>query len=453
MGIIQSVLAFIVTLGILVTIHEFGHYLVARWSGVRILRFCVGFGRPFWSWTDKRGTEFALAAFPLGGYLRMWDERDPLGEHQLPDNALEGADLGKPHGALSPLWKIAIAFGGPFANFVLAAVVFWFLFVAGTVEMMPMFGAPPEGSPAAQAGMRGGEEVLAVDGVDTQGWQDVTMKLLDRLGESGEIVLTTRRPGAATSTDFLLPIEDWERGASEPELWKSLGLVRVQPPVIGDVGEGSPAAQAGFKTNDLVVAAGGAAVATWGDWVEAVQASPGAELAVQIERKGELRGLTLTPATRETEDGSVYGFAGVGSAQRIANHGPLAALPLALQETSDKTVSILSTIKKMFTGAVSTRNLSGPITIAQVAGVTVEQGWRRFVELLALLSLSLAVLNLMPIPMVDGGQIVFFFAELVRGKPLPERVQIIGFQIGLVLVGGLMILALSNDITRLLGSL
>jgi len=453
MGVIQSVLAFIVTLGILVTIHEFGHYLVARWSGVRILRFSVGFGRPFASWTDKRGTEFALAAVPLGGYLRMWDERDPLGEHQLPENALQGADLGKPHGQLSPLWKIAIAFGGPFANFVLAAIVFWFLFVAGTVELMPVFGAPVEDSPAAEAGMRGGEEVLAVDGVETLGWQDVTMKLLDRLGESGEIVLTTRRPGTDSSTDFRLPIDNWQRGAAEPELWKSLGLVRVAPPVIGDISDDSPAARAGFKTNDLVIEAGGATIASWKDWVAAVKASPERPLTVVVERQGIPRDLILTPASREADDGEVYGFAGVGYAQRIASHSALEALPLALQETSDKTLSILLTIKKMFTGAVSTRNLSGPITIAQVAGITVEQGWRRFVELLALLSLSLAVLNLMPIPMVDGGQIVFFFAELLRGKPLPERVQIIGFQIGLVLVGGLMVLALSNDITRLLGSL
>jgi len=453
MGVIQSVLAFIVTLGILVTIHEFGHYLVARWSGVRILRFCVGFGRPFASWTDKRGTEFALAAFPLGGYLRMWDERDPLGEHQLPENALEGADLGKPHGQLSPLWKIAIAFGGPFANFVLAAVVFWFLFLAGTVELLPVLGAPPEDTPAAQSGMRGGEEVVAVDGAQTLGWQDITMKLLDRLGESGEIVLTTRRPGADTTTDYRLPIDNWERGAAEPKIWQSLGLVQVYPPVIGEVEPDSPAERAGFKPDDLVVEAGGAAIASWDDWVDAVVASPGEALSVVVERKGVPRRLSLTPAIREGAVGKPTGFAGVGYALRIASHGPLEALPLALKETSDKTVSILVTIKKMFTGAVSTRNLSGPITIAQVAGITVEQGWRRFVQLLALLSLSLAVLNLMPIPMVDGGQIVFFFAELLRGKPLPERVQIISFQIGLVLVGGLMILALSNDITRLLGSL
>ena len=453
MGIIQSVLAFIVTLGILVTIHEFGHYLIARWSGVRILRFSIGFGRPFASWQDKRGTEFALAAIPLGGYLRMWDERDPLGEHALPEGSLQGEDLGKSHNQLSPLWKIAIAFGGPLANFILAAVVFWFLFVAGTNELVPVLGAPPEGTPAAEAGLRGGEEVMAVDGSETLGWQDVTMKLLDRLGETGDIVLTTRRPGATKTTDFRLPIDDWQRGSDDPKIWSSLGLVRIFPPVIGEIEAGSPADRAGFKPMDLVVAAGGKPVAGWQDWVEAVQASPGNPLDVVVERKGVKQTLALTPESVAASDGSTTGRAGVGYAQRVARYGALESVPLALAETRDKTVSILVSIKKMFTGQVSTKNLSGPITIAQVAGITVEQGWQKFVQLLALLSLSLGVLNLMPIPMVDGGQILFFAAELVRGKPLPERVQVFAFQVGIVLVGGLMVLALSNDITRLLGSL
>lgn len=447
-GVIQSVLAFLVTLGILVTIHEFGHYLIARWSGVRILRFSVGFGRPFASWTDKRGTEFAVAAIPLGGYLRMWDERDPLGAHSD-----DSGGSGVSHNQLSPLWKIAIAVGGPLANFILASVVFWFLFVAGTVELLPVLGAPPADTPAAKAGLRGGAEVVAIDGRDTLGWQDVAMKLLDRLGESGEIVITTKRPGALETNDYRLPITNWEHGAKEPEIWDSLGLVRVFPPVIGSVEPGSAAERAGFEVNDLVTAAAGQPVARWEDWVDAVVAHPGKELAVSIERGGNKRTLWLTPTEKIGDAGEARGFAGVGYAQRVVSYGVLEALPMALRETGEKSLSIVLTIKKMLTGAVSTRNLSGPITIAQVAGISAEQGWRKFVQLLALLSLSLGVLNLLPIPMLDGGQIVFFVAELLRGKPLSERVQVIGFQIGIVLVGGLMVLALSNDITRLLGSL
>ena len=448
MGVIQSVLAFLVTLGILVTIHEFGHYLVARWSGVRILRFSVGFGKPFASWTDKRGTEFAVAAIPLGGYLRMWDERDPLGAHT------EGGDgVGVSHNALSPLWRIAIAFGGPIANFVLAAVVFWFLFVAGSIEVVPLLGEAPEDTPAAKAGMRGGEEIIAVDGTPTQGWQAISMKLLDRLGESGAIEITTRKPGSTATNTYALPIDNWQRGADEPELWDSLGLNRVLPAMVGSVEPDSAAQRAGLQADDLVVSAAGEPIADWYEWVAAIQASPGQSLELGIERAGRPRTVYIVPDSTTGEDGTVVGFAGVRNATREVSYSVFDSIPLALQETGARTASILYTLKKMLTGAVSTKNLSGPITIAQVAGITVDQGWRRYVELLALLSLSLAVLNLLPIPMLDGGQIVFFTAELLRGKPLSERVQVIGFQIGIVLVGGLMLLALTNDITRLLGSL
>lgn len=448
MVLIQNVLALILTLGILVTIHEFGHYLVARWSGVRILRFCVGFGKPFASWTDKRGTEWAVAAIPLGGYLRMWDERDPLGAHSDGQNAVGGS-----HNALSPLWRIAIAFGGPFANFLLTGVLFWALLVAGTTAMLPLLGAPLEGSPAAKAGMRSGEEIVAVDGTPVVGWQDVGMALLDRLGETGEIQISTRRPGATGSTDYQLQITDWQRGADAPEVWESLGLNRVTPAVVGEITSGSPAERAGLQFADLVVGAAGEPVEKWSDWVAVVQAHPGKLLTLNIERRGRPLKINVVPDAKTAEDGTQYGLVGVRPAERTVSHGALAAVPLAIAKTGDSIASMLGTLKKMITGAVSTKNLSGPITIAQVAGVTLERGLPYYVQLLALLSLSLGVINLMPIPMLDGGQIVFYTAELLRGKPLSERAQVIGFQIGIVLVGGLMVLALTNDISRLLGSL
>jgi len=448
MVLIQNVLALILTLGILVTIHEFGHYLIARWSGVRILRFCVGFGKPFASWTDRRGTEWAIAAIPLGGYLRMWDERDPLGAHSAAGNG-----MGSSHNELSPLWRIAIAFGGPFANFLLTCVLFWALFVAGTTALLPLLGTPLPDSPAAKAGMRGGEEIVAVDGVAVVGWQDIGMALLDRLGETGEIQISTRRPGASESVDYQLQISDWQRGADEPEVWQSLGLNRVTPAVVGEITSGSPAERAGLQFADLVVGAGGEPVANWSDWVAVVKAHPGKSLVLNIERRGRPLRITVTPEAKTAADGTQYGLVGVRPAERTVSHGIVPAIPMAIAKTGDSIVSMLGTLKKMITGAVSTKNLSGPITIAQVAGVTLERGIPYYVQLLALLSLSLGVINLMPIPMLDGGQIVFYTAELLRGKPLSERAQVIGFQIGIVLVGGLMVLALSNDISRLLGSL
>ena len=448
MGLIQNVLALILTLGILVTIHEFGHYLVARWSGVRILRFCVGFGKPFASWTDKRGTEWAVAAIPLGGYLRMWDERDPLGAHTD-----DGVGIGRSHSEVSPLWRIAIAFGGPFANFLLTCLLFWALFVAGTTAALPLLGAPPADSPAAKAGLRGGEEIVAVDGSSVVGWRDIGMALLDRLGESGQIELSARRPGIEEATTYQLQITDWQRGVDVPEVLSSLGLNRVNPAVVGGIVEGSPAEQAGLQFADLVVGAGGAAVASWDEWVDIVKVHPGMTLVLDVERRGVPLQLAVVPDSVTDADGTQIGVVGVRFAARTVRHGALAAIPMAIRKTGDSIFSMLGTLKKMLTGAVSTKNLSGPITIAQVAGVTLERGLPYYVQLLALLSLSLGVINLMPIPMLDGGQIVFYVAELLRGKPLSERAQVIGFQIGIVLVGGLMVLALSNDISRLLGSL
>lgn len=449
MVLIQSILAFIVTLGILVAIHEFGHYLIARWSGVRIVRFSIGFGRPLWSRVDRRGTEFAVAAIPFGGYLKMYDEADP--------SAPKTPGVGVSFSSLSPLWRIAIALGGPVANFILTVVVYWFLFVAGTTEMLPVLGPVPEDTPAWNAGLRGGEEVVSVDGTHTQGWQDIAQKLVDRLGETGTIVLGTRAPGAESTAAVELAITEWHSGVDEPAIFESLGIKIVRPAVVGSLVPDGPAERAGLKSNDLVIAADGSAVTRWQELVAAIEAAPNKPIDLTIKRQGVEKVIELVPGVRErqnpqTEEGAVtqVGFAGVVSATRTVRHPIGTALPMAVSTMVEKTVSIISTLKKMITGQVSTRNLSGPITIAQVAGDTVDQGWRRFVGLLALLSLSLGVLNLLPIPLLDGGQIVFHTAELMRGKPLSERTQMIGFQVGLFLVGGLMLLALSNDITRLL---
>lgn len=438
------------TLGILVAIHEFGHYLVARWSGVRIVRFSLGFGKPLWSKVDRRGTEFAVAAIPFGGYLKMYDESDP----SAPTTPGEGVSFS----TLTPLWRIAIAFGGPIANFILTVVVYWFLFVAGTTEMLPVLGPVPEDTPAWNAGLRGGEEVVSVDGVQTQGWQDIAQKLVDRLGETGAIVIGTRSPGEQTERPVPLAITQWHSGVDKPEIFKSLGIVIALSAVVGDVIDDGPAQRAGLQSDDLIIAANGVAISGWQDLVAAIQASPNQAMDLRVKRRGVEQSIQLVPGAKASADSASeqakdVGFAGVTSATRTVRHSFFAAFPLAVNTMVDKTISILGTLKKMITGQVSTRNLSGPITIAQVAGDTVDQGWRRFVGLLALLSLSLGVLNLLPIPLLDGGQIVFTTAELVRGKPLSQRTQIIGFQIGIFLVGGLMLLALSNDITRLMDSL
>ncbi|MFW6041373.1 MAG: RIP metalloprotease RseP [Guyparkeria sp.] len=440
---LQYPLALIVTLGVLVTFHELGHFLVARLSGVRVVRFSVGFGKPIWSWFDKHGTEFAVAAIPLGGYVRMLDEREPgvVEANRRPGDVS--------YTELSAWWRMAIAAAGPAANFLLAGIVYWLLFVAGNTAVAPMLGSVPDGSPAAEAGLREGAEIVAVDGEATRSWQEVNMALAGRLGESGAIVVSTRVPGAREVEQTRLPVSSWHRGVDEPDLLGSLGIEPALPPVMGEVMPESPASRAGLERYDRVLSAGGAAVDSWTEWVERVQASPGEPLELVVVRDGQRIPMTLRPEAREATDGSTIGYAGVAPRTNEIRYGLMEAIPFSLAETGDKTLLTLGLLGKMVTGDVSMKNLSGPITIAKVAGDSARSGWRFFLGVLALLSISLGVLNLLPIPILDGGHILFCVAEVVRGKPVSEHAQAIGTQIGLFLVAGLMILALYNDISRL----
>jgi len=440
MEYLQYPLALIVTLGVLVTFHELGHYLVARCSGVRILRFCVGFGRPIWSRMDRRGTEWAVAILPLGGYVRMLDEREPD-----PATVRRPGDVA--FNDLSAGWRIAIAAAGPLANFLLAILVYWALFVVGNTTVAPMLGAVPADSPGARAGLVEHAEIVAVDGNGTPTWQSVSMALAARLGDSGDIRLALQPPGAEAPVERRLPIQDWHRGVDEPDLLGSLGIVPAVPAVLGRVIPGDPADRAGLRPGDRIAAIDGEPV-DWSALVDRVQAAPGERLMLTVERDGSRLELPVTAAARGG-DGEAQGYLGIGPNTNTVRYGVLSALPRGLGETWEKTVLTLHLMQKMITGQVSVKNLSGPITIAKVAGDSAQAGWRFFLSVLALLSISLGVLNLLPIPILDGGHILFCVVELLRGRPVSERVQLLGTQVGLALVGGLMLLALYNDIARL----
>ena len=435
-------LALIVTLGVLVTFHELGHFVVARLSGVRVVRFSVGFGKPIWSKFDSRGTEFAVAAIPLGGYVRMLDEREPGVVKFEP----RPGDVS--YNDLSVWWRIAIASAGPLANFLLAIIVYWAVFVVGTVTPVPMLGAVPEASPAAEAGLVAGEEIVAVDGDLTRSWQEVNMALAGRLGDTGEIVLSTRVPGAAEVSDARLAVRDWHQGVDEPDLLGSLGLEPALPALVGEVLPDGPAARAGLERLDRVVAVDGKPVESWIEWVQIVQQAPGRALSVEVERDGQRMTFTLRPEAQQA-GASEIGYVGVAPYTNDIRYGAFEAVPRSMAETWDKTALTLGLLKKMVTGDVSMKNLSGPITIAKVAGDSARSGWRFYLSVLALLSISLGVLNLLPIPILDGGHILFCAAEAATGRPVSERTQAVGTQIGLFLVAGLMILALYNDIARL----
>jgi regulator of sigma E protease len=408
------------------------------------VRFSVGFGKPFWSRRDKHGTEFALAYIPLGGYVRMLDEHEP-GAIAYDRRA---GDVS--YNQLGVWWRIAIAFGGPLANFLLAILVYWILFVVGSTSYAPMLGEVGAQSPLGRAGLVANEEVVAIDGVATATWQQVNMALAGRLGDTGNIEFTTRRPGSENDRISDVAISQWHTGTDEPDLFGSLGIQPALPAIIAQVLPDSPAERAGFQAWDRVESVDGDAVTGWGMWVDLIQKAPARMLTVTVDRDGRLLDVTVAPATRTAEDGTESGYLGVGAYTKEVRYGLFAAIPKSIAETWDKTFLTLGLLKKMVTGQVSVKNLSGPITIAKVAGDSARSGWRFFFGILALLSISLGVLNLLPIPILDGGHILFCSAEALTGKPVSERVQAVGTQIGLFMVASLMILAIYNDIARLL---
>jgi regulator of sigma E protease len=375
----------------------------------------------------------------------MLDEREP--GVVAPAVPLSPDDVS--HSALSVWWRIAIAFGGPVANFLLAIIVYWFLFVLGTNSPAPMFGPVDPASPIGLAGIQQSEEIVAIDDVATHDWQQVNMALAGRLGETGSIVFESRRPGSTVSARREVSITAWQHGVDEPDLFGSLGIVLALPAILGRVLEESPAERGGLRQWDLIESVDAEDVTDWGHFVALVRAAPEQLLTVVVERAGERLTLQLFTDVRSDAQDEAYGYLGVGAHFNEIRYGIFAAVLPSVKETWNKTKLTLGLVKKMVTGHVSVKNLSGPITIAKVARDSARSGWNYFLGILALLSISLGVLNLLPIPILDGGHIAFYLTEVVRGKPVSERTQLIGTQVGLVLVAGLMIFAVYNDIARL----
>ncbi len=451
MGLIQNILAVIVVLGLLVTFHEFGHFWVARRCGVKVLRFSVGFGSPLWSRFDRHGTEFAIAAIPLGGYVKMLDER----EGEVPEDQLDQAFNRK------SVWaRMAIVAAGPLANFLLALVAYWALFVAGTTTVVPVVGDVSPQTPAAEAGLESGMELTAIGGEAVRSWDEVNLKLVAAIGASGSLEIDAREEGSSASRSYRAPVENWLVGQDPPAPLATLGIAPWRPDmpaVIGQVMEGEPAAEAGLLAGDRVLSIDDSAVSDWPDLVSRVRARPGQTLSLEVERGGESRTLSLTPRTNRLDDGSEIGYIGAGVApvdwpqqyQREIRYGPLEAVGQAASRTAEMTLLTFDAVRKMVVGLISPTNLSGPITIARIAGDTARSGLESFINFMAYLSISLGVLNLLPIPVLDGGHLLYYLVEAVRGRPVSERTQAVGLKVGLALVGTLMIMALYFDVMRL----
>lgn len=451
MGLIQNILAVIVVLGLLVTFHEFGHFWVARRCGVKVLRFSVGFGKPLWSRVDRQGTEYAIAAIPLGGYVKMLDEREaPVPEDQL-DQAFNRKTVWQ---------RIAIVAAGPIANFLLAIVVYWGLFVAGTTVVAPMVGSVIPNSPAEQAGLERGYEIVAVQGDEMRSWEDVNLKLVSIIGFNGELSIEARPEGASDSQRYMLPVADYLVRQDPPQPLETLGITPWQPAfpaILGQVVSGEAAEQAGLMAGDTMVAINDEPVDDWMHFVNIVRGSPGETLHLTYERDGERSNIDLTPGRNSLDTGVEIGYIGAGAQQvewpaefqREIRYGPIEAVGQALSRTGEMTLLTVDAIRKMLVGLISPSNLSGPITIAQVSGDSARAGIEAFVGFLAYLSISLGVLNLLPIPVLDGGHLLYYFMEVVRGRPVSERTQAVGLRIGLAMVGTLMLMALYFDLMRL----
>jgi len=464
-----SLLAMLVTLGILVTIHEYGHFLVARLCGVKVERFSIGFGKPLLRWRGKpeagslpgeEPTEFVVAVLPLGGYVKMLGEQD--------DQDIDPRSRARSFSHKSLGQRTAIVAAGPIANFLLAILLYWGIFLSGVSGIAPVIGDVEPGSAAELSGLVRGDEIVTVDGKSTSTWQDARIAMLERLGESGVLQLQVRSEDSTQTTHAAVPISEWLGDADEPDLLGSLGMApwhMIVPAVIREVVPGGRAEDAGIQPGDHITASNGEPVRNWNVWLEMVRSSPGHTMQVEVQRNGYSELLTLVPDIRQDASGRPeldvagrpQGYIGAAVVvpqmpawmNRNQQYSFFGAARQALAETWNKSVFVLVSIKKMVTGLISVKNLSGPITIAQVAGETASIGLGYYVGFLALLSISLGVLNLLPIPVLDGGHLFYYAIEAVFRRPVPRHYQEIGMQVGMLLVGCIMLLALFNDVNRL----
>lgn len=455
-----TLIAFAFALGLLVTFHELGHYWLARLCGVRVLRFSLGFGRILLRRTDRHGTEWALSAIPLGGYVKMLDRPLPQGgdaaEAVFPHSSGQTASAqhGKAFESLPLSRRVAIVAAGPLANLLLAVFIYAFLGMWGTLEPAARLAAPAAGTPAAMAGIAGGSSITAVDGVPVASWTQARWRLIEPLALGGELNLTVLGPDGVEQQALLhLPVQSMAPDAPDPLLSAGLQLAPARP-VLGNIMPDSPAWSAGLEPGDEIIAIGGLLQPDPQEFIHQVQAHPGEPMRMQVLRDGTGLMLSITPAEDTAEDGRIVGRIGAmirGERDLVmVRLGPLDSLWAGVQRTGDVSLLSLRMLGRMVIGDVSWKNISGPVTIAEYAGQTARVGLDSYLGFLALISISIGILNLLPIPMLDGGHLLFYLVEALRGgRPVSERTRDLSLRLGMSMVAGLMMLALFNDFSRL----
>ncbi|MEX1994202.1 MAG: RIP metalloprotease RseP [Steroidobacteraceae bacterium] len=456
--ILTSIAAFVVAIGVLVSVHEYGHYWVARRLGFKVLRYSIGFGKPLWTRIGRGPDqiEYVLAAIPLGGYVRLLDERD---------GAVSPEDLPRAFNRRPPLARIAVLLAGPGANFLFAVFAYWLLFMQGVPGLKPVIGEVAPGSHAAQADLRRLDEITRVGARETGTRQATMLAILERVVEEGRVPLEVKgEDGRLRAFDIVVP-EAERRALTEPgTLLRGLGFSFWYPPqpvVVAELTPGDPALLAGIAPGDRVLEIDGLAVDDYSTFVSMIRARPGQPTRLTVMRGSERRMFDLVPKA-VIEEGRTIGKIGLGAALgdgggfpermlTVERYGAFGAIVPAVRETWDKTALTVQFLWRMVTGHVSTKNISGPINIAQYAGLTAAEGFIYYLGFLALVSISLAVLNLLPVPVLDGGQIAFQLVEMAKGAPLSIEAQVVGQKVGIAMLVALMCFAFYNDITRLFG--
>ncbi|WP_417561390.1 RIP metalloprotease RseP [Marinomonas sp.] len=445
-----NILSIVVALGLLITFHEFGHFFVARRCGVKVLRFSVGFGKPIYRYVGKTGTEYTLALIPLGGYVRMLDER----EGNVP------AELKKQAFNTKNVWqRIAIVAAGPVANFILAIVIYAVVALLGVQTIAPKVGKIDQNTPIAQTQIQAGDELISLDGESVASWEDVNLVLASLIGKTGTIIVRYQPEGLSSLQEDTVQLNRWLVGDEPSNLIRAFGLSPWQPevlPIIAQVVEGGAASVAGFQSGDKILEINNRPVSNWQQVVGLVQANPNKMLSVKIQRSQDFLELLLLPKSTE-QNGKKIGYAGLAVVPpkwdegliRERYYGPFEALSYGVAQTSKMVSLTVSSIGKMLQGLISVDNLSGPITIAKVASASADSGLQSFLKFMAYLSVSLGVLNLLPIPMLDGGHLLFFGIEAIRRKPVSEKIQSMAYRVGASLLFALMAVAIFNDIARL----